>query len=269
MSKKVVIITGASSGIGKALVQEYANRSWNIVMAARNEKAMAEVAKEYKKDGIELLTVKTDVSVEGDCENLINRAVERFGRVDMLINNAGISMRALFKDVELDVLKKLMDVNFWGTVFCTKYAMPYLLETKGSVVGVISIAGYLGLPARTGYAASKFAVRGFLDTLRVENLKTGLHVLVVAPGFTASNIRNVALTSDGSAQGETPRDESKMMSAEEVAKRIAKAVDKRKASLILTFMEGKFSVFLKKFAPRLIEKLTYNHMAKEPDSPFK
>ena len=162
-----------------------------------------------------------------------------------------------------------MDVNFWGTVYCTKYALPHLLETKGSVVGVISIAGYLGLPARSAYSASKYAVRGFLDTLRVENLKKDLHVLVAAPGFTASNVRLSALAADGSQQGETPRDESKMMTSEEVASHIAKAVDKRKAELILTFVEGKLSVFLKKFFPRLIERLTYNHMAKEPNSPLK
>jgi short-subunit dehydrogenase len=267
--EKVVVITGASSGIGEALVYEYANRGAKIVMAARNLEKLQVIQKELSSKNIESLAVQTDVTIESDCENLIQKTIEAFGRIDILISNAGISMRALFKDLDLSVIKKLMDVNFWGTVYCTKYAMPQLLKTKGSLVGVISIAGYLGLPARSGYSASKFAVRGFMDTLRVENLKTGLHVLVVAPGFTASNIRNVALTDDGSQQGESPRDEAKMMSAEEVAQRIAKAVDKRKAELILTFVEGKLSVFLKKFFPRLVEKLTYNHMAKEPNSPLK
>lgn len=154
-------------------------------------------------------------------------------------------------------------------MYCTKSALPHLLKTKGSVVGVISIAGYVGLPARTGYSASKYAIRGFLDALRIENLKTGLHVLVAAPGFTASEVREVALTQDGSAQGQTPRDESKMMTAEECAKHIANAVKKRKRELILTFVEGKLTVFLGKFLPRLLDKLTFNHMRKEPDSPFK
>jgi short-subunit dehydrogenase len=268
IKEQVVIITGASSGIGKALVYEYASRGAKIVMAARNLEKLNEIQSDLKAQNIKSLAVQTDVSSESDCERLIRKAVDEYDRIDILINNAGISMRALFKDLELSVIKKLMDVNFWGTVYCTKYALPYLLKTKGSLVGVISIAGYLGLPARSGYSASKFAVRGFMDTLRVENLKTGLHVLVVAPGFTASNIRNVALTDNGSQQGESPRDESKMMSAEEVARRIAKSVDKRKAELILTFVEGKLSVFLKKFFPRIVEKLTYNHMAKEPDSPL-
>ncbi len=269
MEKKNVIITGASSGIGKALVYEYFKRGFDITMAARNRESMELIAKELDPDLKNILLIKTDVTIEADCQNLIEKSMARFGRIDVLINNAGISMRALFSDLHLDVIRKVMDVNFWGTVYCTKYAMPHLLETKGSLVGVISIAGYLGLPARSAYSASKFAVRGFMDTLRVENLKTGLHVLVAAPGFTASNVRFSALAADGSQQGETPRDESKMMSSEEVAFQIAKAVEKRKAELILTFVEGKLSVFLKKFFPRLLEKLTYSHMAKEPDSPLK
>lgn len=246
---KVVVITGASSGIGKALVYEYARRGAKIVMAARNIENLHLIQNELQESKIECIAVQTDVTIESECKNLINQTIETFGRLDVLINNAGISMRALFKDLDLSVIKKLMDVNFWGTVYCTKYAMPHLLESQGSLVGVISIAGYLGLPARSGYSASKFAVRGFLDTLRVENLKNGLHVLVVAPGFTASNIRNVALTNDGSQQGESPRDEAKMMTAEAVAFKIANAVEKRKAELILTFVEGKLSVFLKKFSP--------------------
>ncbi|MDQ1772452.1 SDR family oxidoreductase [Labilibaculum sp. A4] len=269
MKQKIVVITGASSGIGKALALEFASRGSKIVLAARNLEKLKEVEESILALGNEVLAVKTDVSVEEDCKNLITETVNRFGGVDVLINNAGISMRALFTDLDLSVIKNLMDVNFWGTVYCTKFAMPYIAKSKGSVVGVISIAGYIGLPARSGYSASKYAIRGFLDTLRVENLKTGVHVLVAAPGFTASNVRNVALTADGSMQGETPRDESKMMSAEECARLIAIAVVKRKRELIMTFMEGKLTVWLKKWFPSLLEKLTYNHMAKEPDSPLK
>ncbi|HAG14929.1 MAG TPA: short chain dehydrogenase [Bacteroidales bacterium] len=269
MEMKNVIITGASSGIGKALVYEYYKRGFQITMAARNFEAMEIIAHDLDPELKNILLVKTDVVKEYDCRNLIELSLIRFGRIDILINNAGISMRALFSDLHLDVVRKVMDVNFWGTVYCTKFALPHLLKTKGSVVGVISIAAYLGLPARSAYSASKFAVRGFFDALRVENLKTGLHVLLVAPGFTTSNVRFSALTADGSQQGETPRDESKMMSSEEVALHIAEGVSNRKAEIILTFVEGKLSVFLKKFFPRLVEKLTYNHMAKEPNSPLK
>jgi short-subunit dehydrogenase len=143
-----------------------------------------------------------------------------------------------------------------------------LLETKGSVVGVSSIAGKKGLPGRTGYSSSKFAMEGFLETLRTENLKKDLHVLVACPGFTATDIRNTALSADGSTQGESPRDEQKMMTADEVAHEIFVAVEKRKRDLILTG-NGKLTVWLNKFFPSMMDKLVYNHMAKEPGSPFK
>ncbi len=253
MKDKIVIITGASSGIGKACALECAKRKAKVVIAARNADKLSEVAEKIKAEGGHTpLCVQTDVTKESDCQKLIEETIAHFGRIDVLINNAGISMRALFNDVELDVIRKVMDVNFWGTVYCTKFALPYLLATKGSVVGVI-----------------KYAVRGFLDTLRVENLKTGLHVLVAAPGFTASNIRNTSLTASGAAQGKSPRDEGKMMSAEECAKHIVNATVKRKRELILTFKEGKLTVWLSKWFPSLLDKLAYNHMAKEPDSPFK
>jgi short-subunit dehydrogenase len=267
VKNKVVIITGASSGIGRALAKEFAAKGAKLSLGARRTELLEELKQELI--GTEILITPTDVSKEDDCKALIEATIKSYGCIDVLINNAGISMRALFEEVELNVIRQLMDVNFYGTVYCSKYALPHLLKTKGSLVGVISIAGYVGLPGRTGYSASKFAIRGFLDTIRIENLKKGLHVLVAAPGFTASEVRKVALTNDGSQQGETPRDESKMMSAEECARHIVKAIEKRKRELILTFVEGKLTVFLNKFFPSLIDKLTYSHMAKEPNSPFK
>lgn len=276
---KVVIITGASSGIGLATAKEFASKGDCVVLAARNaEKLKSTVESLGQQYGQEaelenkkvprFIAVATDVVKEKDCKNLIAKTVEVYGRIDVLVNNAGISMRAMFKDLDLSVIRNLMDVNFWGTVYCTKYALNYLLKSKGSVVGVISIAGFKGLPARTGYSSSKFAIYGFLDTLRVEHLHDGLHVMIFAPGFTASNIRFTALTADGSAQGETPRDEGKMMSAEEVAARLVKGVYKRKAQIILTPI-GKLTVWLNKFLPRLVDRLEYNYMKKEPDSPLK
>jgi len=267
MNGKIVIITGASSGIGRALAKEFHSRGALLALGARRIDQLEVLRTELQNSNI--LCVKTDVAIEADCKRLIDLTFEKFGHIDILINNAGISMRALFKDMDLDVMHRLMDVNFYGTVYCTKFALPYLLESKGSLVGVISIAGYVGLPGRTAYSASKFAVRGFLDTIRIEHLKNCLHVLVAAPGFTASEVRRVALTADGTPQGESPRNEEKMMSAETCAYHIAEAVRKRKRELILTFIEGKFTVFLGKFFPSLLDKLTYNHMAKEPDNPIK
>jgi short-subunit dehydrogenase len=167
---------------------------------------------------------------------MVTETVARYGRLDVLINNAGISMRALFQDLDLDVLRKVMDINFWGTVYSTKFALPHIQAAKGSIIGISSIAGYRGLPARTG--------------------------------FTASNIRNTALAADGQQQGETPRDEQKMMSAEEVADRILKATIQRKRDLVMT-TQGKMAVWVNKLFPSLADKLVYNVMAKEKDSPLK
>ena len=199
---------------------------------------------------------------------LIDTAVDTFGGVDVLICNAGISMRALFDEVDLAVLHKLMDVNFWGCVNCTKYALPYIQKARGSIVGVSSVAGIHGLPGRTGYSASKYAMTGFLETIRIENRKKGVHVMIACPGFTASNVRFSALTADGSQQGETPREEGKMMTAEEVARIIARAVVRRKRLCLMEF-QGRATHFVKKFWPSLLDRLFYWYMSKEPDSPFK
>jgi short-subunit dehydrogenase len=268
MALKVIVITGSSSGIGKALAKVYASSDNALVLGARNLENLKLLANSLQSKCSNIYCISIDVSKEKDCKKLIESAIERFGRIDIIINNAGISMRAIFEEVDVNVLKSLMDVNFWGMVYCTKFALPYLLESKGSVVGVSSIAGYKGLPGRTGYSASKFAMHGFLECLRIENIKKDLHVLLACPGFTASNIRNTALGKDGQKQKESPRDESKMMSAEQVANHIKNAVEKRKRTLTLTG-QGKITVLLNKFFPKLVDKLVYNHMAKEPDSPFK
>ena len=267
LKDKVVIITGASSGIGLAAAKAFAAEGSKLAIAARSLEKLNALKQELSPS-VQVLCIKTDVTIEEECQNLVEQTVAHYGKIDILINNAGISMRAMFKDTELSVIKNLMDVNFWGTVYCTKYALPWLLETQGSVVGVISIAGFKGLPARTGYSASKFAVYGFMDTLRIEHLKDNLHVMIFAPGFTASSIREKALIADGSEQGTTPRDEGKMMTAEECAAHLVLGLKKRKSQIVLTFI-GKLLVTLNKFFPRLVDKLEYDFMKREPDSPLK
>jgi len=265
LNDKVVIITGASSGIGKALATEFASRGANLVLAARQYVTLCEIAQNLQQQyNIKAMAVECDVAVETDCEHLIKQAITTFGKIDVLINNAGISMRALFNDTDVKVLHQLMDVNFWGTVYCTKYSLPEIIKTKGSIVGVSSIAGYKGLPGRSGYSASKFAMNGFLDALRVENLKTGVHVLTACPGFTASNIRNTALNKSGTQQGESTLHEEKMMTAEEVAKIITDGVENRSRTLIMT-VQGKLTVLLSKLLPGLLDKLIYNVFTKEKD----
>jgi len=268
MKDKVVMITGAASGIGKALAAECARREAKLSLADRNSGQLEEVCRHLREDGAEVASSVVDVTLEEDCLRFARETVVAFGRIDVLINNAGISMRALFEEVDLEVLRRVMDVNFWGAVYCTKYALPELLKSRGSVVGVSSVAGYKGLPGRTGYSASKFALQGFLEVVRIENMKRGLHVLIACPGFTNSNIRNVALSKDGSAQGESPLNEAKLMQPEEVARQICDATERRKHRLTMTTM-GKMTVQLNKFFPKFMDKMVYNHMAKEPDSPFK
>lgn len=266
LNDKVAIITGASSGIGKSLAVEFAKRGCNLVLAARQYVTLCEITQSLEQQyDIKAVAVQCDVSVEEDCDHLVKQALITFGKIDILVNNAGISMRALFKDADLNVLKSVMDVNFWGTIYCTKYALPEILKTKGSIVGVSSIAGYKGLPGRTGYSASKFAMNGFLDALRVENLHTGIHVMTACPGFTASNIRNTALAADGTQQGESTLEEDKMMTSDEVAKIIADGVENRERTLIMTG-QGKLTVFLNKFLPGLLDKLVYKTIAKEKNS---
>ena len=271
---KVIIVTGASSGIGLASVYRFMELGANVVLAARSINKLEKIADDLNQKFAAHSSrpiahcIKTDVTKEEDCKNLIEKTIDTFGKIDILVNNAGISMRAVFKDMDLKVMKSLMDTNFWGTVYCTKYALPYLLESKGTVVGVISTAGYVGLPARTAYSASKFAVRGFLETLRIEHLYDGLHVMVFAPGFTASNIRNVALTADGTPQGETPRNEERMMSAERVARILSRGIMRKRAEMVLTPL-GKATLFVSRNLPRVADKVEYRMMANEPNSPLK
>ncbi len=267
LQDKVIIVTGASSGIGLASARQFGSEGAKVVLAARSYDRLLELAPSVAPPE-RVLCVKCDVTQEADCRALVEATVARFGRIDVLVNNAGISMRAMFKDLDLKVIHALMDVNFWGTVNCTKFALPYLLETKGSVVGVISVAGFSALPARTGYSASKYAIRGFLDTIRMEHLKDGLNVLVFAPGYTSSNVRKAALTADGSAQGETPLEEGKLMSAEACAKHLSRAIRRRRSQVVLSPL-GRVTVFAHGLVPRLLDKWTYKFVAREPGSPFK
>ena len=267
MKNKVVIITGASSGIGKACASEFFKRGANLVLVARNESKLIELKNSIVNLGGSAIYIVADVSIELDCSKMISKVVNHYGRIDILINNAGISMRALFLNLDLRDFKKVMNINFYGTVYVTKYALKYILATKGSIVGVSSIAGHKGLPARTAYSASKFAMTGFLEALRIENLKKGLHVLIASPGFTASSIRQNALNSSGENQKESPRDEKKMMSAEEVAEHIVVAILKRRNKLVLT-PQGRLLVFLNKFFPNLVDHLVFKNLSKEKNSPF-
>ena len=265
---KVVIVTGASSGIGKEIAYAFARSGSKVVLAARSEARLSEIVSDIKDSKGDAVYFKTDVSIEADCKLLVEKTIEKYGRIDILVNNAGLSMRASFIDVDLKVLHRLMDVNFWGTVYCTKYALPYLISQKGSLIGVSSVAGFHGLPGRTGYSASKFAMHGFLETIRIENLKKGLHVMIIAPGFTSSEIRQHALTLNGSEQGESPLDEKKLMSPGYVAKWVLKGIRKKKRNKLLTW-DGRLTALFQRIVPEFVDWVYYLEMSNERKSPLK
>jgi len=239
-----------------------------VVITGRSQVKIDNTLQLLRQSGIDVFGILADAGSEEDNNKMSEETVRHFGKIDILINNAGISMRALFEEMDLSVFHKVMDTNFWGTVYATKYCLPEILKNKGSIIGISSINGYRGTPARTAYTASKYAMNGFFESLRTEVMKRGVHVLVACPGFTASNIRNNALTADGTVQGDSPREEEKMMTAQEVAEAILRATIKRKRDLILTG-QGKLAVFLNKWIPGLMDGIVYNHMAREKDSPFK
>ncbi len=257
---KVVVVTGGSDGIGKALVELLLDNGAKVATCGRTYQKLYDLQSAHK--GKPLMVMAADVSKETDCLQFIDAVIKNFGTIHILINNAGVSMRALFKDVDVKTLRTLMDVNFWGTVYCTKFALSEIRKNKGAVVGVSSPAGFRGLPGRTGYSASKFAVNGFLEALRTELVDDGVNVMWVSPGFTSSNIRNVALNESAEPQKENPMDEDKMMSAAACAGYILNAIEHKKRSTILTYL-GKQAVFMNKFFPGLTDKLVHKFYFKE------
>ncbi len=261
-----ILITGATSGIGRALTLHLLQQGAYVAVCARKQEALDQLKQEA--NSTRLLCIQADVSREEDCKRFVENAAREFGAIHILINNAGISMRALFQEAGPAILKQNMDINFWGAVYCTYYALPHIIRQKGSIAGISSVAGYKGLPARSGYSASKFALQGFLESLRLEMIPEGVNVLWICPGFVASNIRNTALNAQGEAQTETPLNEHKLMSADECARHIAQAILKRKRNVLMDF-QGKLTVWVNRFFPRLADKLVYKHFLHEPGSPLK
>lgn len=265
---KNIVITGASSGIGKALSIEASKCGANLVLASRKIDQLEAIKSEISNPKLIILCVQTDITNQKECENLMQLANEKLGSIDILINNAGISMRSAFDEVDISVLEKVMKVNFWGTVYCSRAAISSLLKSRGSLVAVSSVTGFKGLPGRTGYASSKFAINGLFESIRMEYMNQGLHTLIACPGFTKSKIRYNALTSNGSKQKNSPGNESKMDKASDVALDILQAIRDRK-DFMLTNKQGKIIYWVNKFFPRFLEKRIHKSIAKEPDSPIK
>lgn len=257
---KVVAITGGSDGIGLALAEQLLASGARVATCARNQEKLYDL--QVKHPGAPLHSIVADVSRYEDCKMFVETTVAQLGDIDILINNAGISMRALFKDAQVEVIRKVMEVNFFGTVYCTKISLPSIIKKKGIIVGISSIAGYRGLPGRSGYSASKFALNGWLESLRVELKEEDVHVMWVCPGFTRSNIRKTALNENAGPEGESALNENNLMSSEEVAMHILNAIRKKKRNLILTF-QGLQAVWLNKLVPSWTDRLIRKFYFKE------
>jgi short-subunit dehydrogenase len=251
---KIIIITGASSGIGKEIALQLAAHGACFSLAARDNERLKLVQAECIERGAQVISITTDVTIKEQCANLIEKTVEHFGGIDILINNAGRSMWVNFEDItDLDLFSQLMQINYLGSVYCSFYALPYLKKSKGLIVGISSLTGKTGVPTRTGYAASKHAMAGFFDSLRIELSKYKVGVTVIYPGFVATEMRERALGPDGKALGVSPMQESKLMPVEKCVRLIISAMQKRKRELVMT-TRGKLGLWIKLIAPSLVDR---------------
>jgi short-subunit dehydrogenase len=259
---KTIVLTGASQGIGRALALKLAESRPRLVLAARDEAALEAVAAECQAKGADTLVVPTDVADEAQCRRLVDEAKGRFKVIDVLLNNAGIGMIARFDEMEdLAVYERLMKVNYLGCVYPTFHALPHLKESRGQIVVMASLAGLTGVPTRTGYAASKHAVIGFFDSLRIELQGSGVDVTVVCPYFVRSEIHKRAVKGDGQALGTTPMKEDSIMTAEECAVRTIAAMERRQRMLVFT-AKGKLGRFIRLLAPGFVDGLARRAVAR-------
>lgn len=255
MKDQAVIITGASSGIGEELALRYAKEGAWLTLAARNPEKLEAVAEICRHSGGKVITVPTDVAVEAQCKNLIESCMKEFGKIDVLVNNAGITMWAYFDEVtDLTILEKIMQVNYFGSVYCTHYALPYLKKRHGRLVGVSSLTGKTGIPTRSGYGASKHAMVGFFDALRIELKEYGVSVTMIYPGFVSTEVRQRALGGDGKPIGKSPVKENKVMRVEKCVGLMIPAIASRKREVVMTF-RGKTGLWLKLIVPGVVDRI--------------
>jgi short-subunit dehydrogenase len=253
--KKAVIITGASAGIGRELSLMLAEQGAWLALAARNAEKLEEVAAQCRQRGGKAVVVPTDVTEQSRCRNLIERTVVEYSRIDVLINNAGITMWARFNEItDLSLIEQIMRVNYFGSVYCTHYALPFLKETQGRIVGISSLTGKTGVPTRSGYAASKHAMAGFFDTLRIELAGYGVSVTMIYPGFVATEVRQRAFAKNGEPLRISPVREDEVMTVETCARLIVQAAVQRKREVVMT-LRGKLGMWLKLIAPGLVDRI--------------
>jgi short-subunit dehydrogenase len=255
MQGRRIILTGASEGIGRALALELAGRGARLALAARDRERLESLAQECRARGGDARALPTDVTNTQDCEWLIDETVKAFGGIDVLVHNAGITMWSRFDALrDLSIFERIMDVNYFAPVRLTALALPHLKASKGLLVAVASLAGITGVPERSGYAASKHAMIGFFDSLRIELAGSGVDVTVVAPDFVVTEIHKRAIGPDGEPLGESPMKQDKIMTADACAARIARAIEKRERQVLMS-LRGKFGRWLKLLAPGVIDRI--------------
>ncbi len=261
VTHNVAIITGASTGIGEELAYQLAEEGAQLVLTARRISELERVAENARKRGAKVIVVSADVAIESDCKKIIDAAMAEFGRIDTLVNNAGMTMWAKFEDIQdMSIMERIMQVNYMGAVYCTHYALPHLKSTRGRIIGIASLTGLVGVPTRTGYAASKHAMRGFFDSLRIELEDSGVTVTMVYPGFVATGIRENATGADGKPALIDPVDQAGVMSVAECARLIVHAIKHRKREEIMT-LKGKLGQWLKLIAPGVIDGIAKKAVA--------
>jgi short-subunit dehydrogenase len=254
--ENVVIITGASFGIGQELAIQLAKKGAWLALGARKIERLENISRQCTKLGGRAIVIPTDVGIESQCQNLIESTVTEYGQVDTLVNNAGFGIASRFDALQdLTLFEKVIQVNFFGSVYCTHYALPYLKETRGRLVGISSLRGKFPSATADGYGASKHAMAGFFDSLRVELVNSGVSVTMVYPGWVSTGISSRALKADGNQTGQISVHEKNAMPVETCARMIIQAAEKRKREVIMT-LQGKFGLWLRLIAPGVVDQIT-------------
>ncbi|MFA5906648.1 MAG: SDR family oxidoreductase [Desulfobacula sp.] len=261
---KVAVVTGGASGIGLAVCRELAGHGARIAMLDMDEEALSRISKEFSAKKIPVLGIACNVTDEESCKAAMDKVLAGFGQIDILFNNAGITQRGVFEKTETSVFRKVMEVNFFGSLYCTKAALPALIRTKGVIIVNESVAGVAPLLGRTGYSASKHALHGMFTSLRCELRHKGVHVMIVCPGFIRTNLQTRALGCDGRIATREQTKVGKEDTPENVARQIIKGIEKKKAILVLTFM-GKLGYLVSRLFPVLYEHLMTRQFKKELD----
>jgi short-subunit dehydrogenase len=265
-SARVILITGASDGIGAEMARQWAARQRAgvaLVLAARSVDKLEQVAAECRSAGAAVLVQRCDVTVRAECQALVEAAVAAFGGLDVLVNNAGMSAHALFEQVsDLAWYETLMRINLWGAVWCTQAALPHLKKRRGRLVAVSSLAGLVGVPGRTAYSATKFALNGFFEALRPELAGSGVSVTIAYPGVVATQIRHRGFNARGEAAGVSSLDERDAMSVEDCARLIIEGSEHRRRDIVMT-SKGRLSRWMKLIAPALVDRLAMKALKPE------